>query len=256
MGIVNATPDSFYDQKRVNDPKGLLHLAEKMLKDGASILDVGGESTRPGAIPVSATEETDRVVPVIDAIRRLFPDTWISVDTYRASVAKAAVDAGADIVNDISGGLLDADMIPTVAALDVPYIVMHMQGTPQTMQDAPQYNNVVQEVVRHLRYIISRCNDAGIRQVIADPGFGFGKTLKHNFDLLSMLGAFSTLGVPVLAGLSRKSIVCKPLGLSPANALNGTTALNMAALMNGASILRVHDVREAIETVKLYQYLK
>jgi len=256
MGIINVTPDSFYDQKRANDPKGLLELAEKMLKEGASILDIGGESTRPGADPVSASEEADRVVPVIESIRRQFPDTWISVDTYHASVAKAAVNAGADIVNDISGGLLDQEMIPTVASLAVPYIAMHIQGTPQTMQKDPQYHNVVQEVMRHLRQIISRCQDAGIRQVVADPGFGFGKTVEHNFELLSMLRTFSTLGVPILAGISRKSIVCKPLGISPAKALNGTTALNMVALMNGANILRVHDVQEAVETVKLYQYLR
>lgn len=256
MGIINATPDSFYDEKRAKDSKGLLDLAEKMLKDGASILDIGGESTRPGANPVSATEETDRVAPVIESIRQRFPDTWISIDTYHASVAIAAVQAGADIVNDISGGILDDEMIPTVASLGVPYIAMHIQGTPQTMQNAPQYNNVVQEVMRHLRQIISRCHDAGIRQVIADPGFGFGKTVEHNFELLGMLRTFETLGVPILAGLSRKSVICKPLGVSPANALNGTTALNMVALLNGASILRVHDVKEAVETVKLYQHLK
>ena len=256
MGILNATPDSFYNEKRSPDTQGLLDRAEKMLKDGAAILDIGGESTRPGAEPVSAAQEAERVLPVITAIRSQFPDVWISVDTYHSAVARQAVAAGADMVNDISGGLFDTDMLDAVAVLDVPYIAMHIQGTPQNMQQNPQYDNVVQDVLRHLRQIISRCHDAGIKQVIADPGFGFGKTVEHNFELLSMLNTFSTLGVPVLAGLSRKSIVCKPLGISPANALNGTTALNMAALMNGANILRVHDVKEAMETVKLFEYLK
>ncbi|MBX2905647.1 MAG: dihydropteroate synthase [Taibaiella sp.] len=255
MGILNATPDSFYHEKRASEAKGLLGLAEIMLKDGASILDVGGESTRPGAGAVSPDEEAKRVLPAITSLRKEFPDVWISIDTYHAEVARNAVDAGADIVNDISGGLLDKDMLNTVAELDVPYIVMHIQGVPGTMQQDPQYNHVVQDVLRHLRQIISRCHDAGIKQVIADPGFGFGKTVEHNYELLAMLNTFSTLGVPVLAGLSRKSMICKPLKVSPVNALNGTTALNMAALMNGANILRVHDVREAIETVKLFRHL-
>lgn len=255
MGILNATPDSFYDKERPSDAKGLLALAEKMLKDGASILDVGGESTRPGAKPVTPAEEATRVLPVIKEIRNCFPDAWISVDTYHAQVANDAVRAGADMINDISGGALDGNMLRTAAALNVPYIAMHIQGTPQTMQEKPHYDNVVQDVMRHLRLTLARCRDAGIRQVIADPGFGFGKTLEHNFELLRMMAMFATLKVPLLAGLSRKSVVCKPLGITPAEALNGTTALNMAALMNGANILRVHDVKEAVETVRLYQHL-
>lgn len=255
MGILNATPDSFYLEKRASEAKGLLGIAEEMLNEGASILDIGGESTRPGAAAVSTEEEASRVLPLIRSLRKEFPGVWISIDTYHAEVARQAVEAGADIVNDISGGLLDQDMLGTVAELDVPYIAMHIQGVPGTMQQDPQYNHVVQDVVRHLRQIISRCQDAGIRQVIADPGFGFGKTVEHNYELLAMLNTFSTLGVPVLAGLSRKSMICKPLKVAPANALNGTTALNMAALINGANILRVHDVKEAMETVQLFMHL-
>jgi len=255
MGILNATPDSFYDSKCGNDTNGLLQLAEKMLKDGASMLDVGGASTKPGQPLIAKDEELKRVIPVISALRKQFPDTWISVDTYNAKVASEAIHAGADMINDISAGAFDKEMYATVAALDVPYIAMHIQGTPETMQVKPEYDNVVSEVMRSLRHSTNKCNEAGINQVIVDPGFGFGKTTEHNYDLLRMLGTFTTLGRPILVGISRKSIVCKPLKVNPEHALNGTTALNMAALMNGANILRVHDVKEAVETVTLFNCL-
>lgn len=255
MGIINASPDSFHQIERRAGTEGLLEVAEKMLKDGATILDIGGASSRPGADLVSADEERRRVVPAIAEIRKRFPEAWLSVDTYHASVAMEAVQAGADIVNDISAGAMDPNMLSAVAALGTPYIAMHMQGTPQTMQQDPQYDNVAPEILQHLRRVVRQCHEAGINQVIVDPGFGFGKTVAHNFELLQMLRLFHGLGCPVLAGLSRKSIVCKPLKVNPENALNGTTALNMAALMNGANILRVHDVKEAREVVTLYEQM-
>lgn len=256
MGVLNATPDSFYNKGRENSVDDLLQNAEKMLEQGAVILDIGGASTRPGQQLISPDEELRRVIPPIEAIHKRFPDAWLSVDTYNARVATNAVHAGASIVNDVSAGAIDAAMLQAVAALNVPYIAMHMQGTPETMQADPQYNNVVADVKRYLRQVIDKCVAAGIKDVIIDPGFGFGKTVEHNFELLQMLRSFTFLNRPVLAGLSRKSIVCKPLKVNPENALNGTTALNMVALQHGASILRVHDVKEAVETIKLFQYLQ
>ncbi len=256
MGILNATPNSFYNKGQESNIDGLLRTAEKMLNDGASILDIGGASTKPGEPLISAEAELKRVIPVISEIRKRFADVWLSVDTYNSAVAKAAVDADADIINDISAGAFDDAMLNTVAALQVPYMAMHIQGTPQNMQLNPQYNNVVAEVMREIRQVIDRCDKAGIEQVIIDPGFGFGKTVEHNYELLRMLGAFTTLGKPILVGLSRKSMICKPLKVAPEQALNGTTALNMAALLNGANILRVHDVKEAMETIALYNHLK
>ncbi len=256
MGILNVTPDSFYTRGKNNSIPGMLHQAEQMLSEGAAILDVGGASTRPGAVPVSVTEETDRVVPVVEALRKQFPDAWISIDTYHARVARAAVAAGASIVNDISAGRLDHEMLSAVAALKVPYIAMHMQGTPQTMQDNPQYNDVVQEVLQYLSEVCQAAAQAGIRDVIIDPGFGFGKTDAHNFALLRGLHTLRITGRPVLTGISRKSMICRTLGVTPEAALNGTTALHMAALLQGASILRVHDVKEAAEVIRLFGYLQ
>ncbi len=256
MGILNATPNSFYNKGQESDIDGLLRTAEKMLNDGASILDIGGASTKPGEPLISVEAELKRVIPVISEIRKRFANVWLSVDTYNSAVAKDAVEAGADIINDISAGAFDGAMLSTVAALQVPYIAMHIQGTPQTMQLNPQYNNVVAEVMREIRQVINRCDKAGIDQVIIDPGFGFGKTVEHNYELLRMLSTFTTLGKPILVGLSRKSMICKPLKVAPEQALNGTTALNTAALMNGANILRVHDVKEAMETIALYNHLK
>lgn len=252
MGILNATPDSFFTSNvRVDDS---LRLAEKMLRDGAAILDVGGASTRPGAPDVPVSEETARVIPLIRAIAARFPGAWISVDTFHPEVAEEAVAAGAHLINDIAAGR-DPAMLETVARLNVPYIAMHMQGSPRTMQEDPQYEDVVREVFDYLKNVLLDCRDAGIYDIILDPGFGFGKTVSHNYALLSELGTLRALGRPLLAGISRKSMVCKPLRVNPEKALNGTTALHMAALREGASILRAHDVREAAEVILLYQEL-
>jgi dihydropteroate synthase len=253
MGILNTTPDSFYTG--TPDLDATLSLAEKMLREGAAILDIGGASSRPGAAAVSIDEELKRVIPAIEAVARRFPEAWISVDTLHAAVAKAGIEAGAHVINDITAGR-DEAMLETVAALRAPYIAMHMQGTPGTMQDDPKYADVVTEVFDYLKDIVLRCKAAGIHDVIIDPGFGFGKTVAHNYALLNELSTFRAIGKPVLAGLSRKSMICRPLCVNPDKALNGTTALHMAALREGASILRVHDVREAIQTIELYALLQ
>ncbi|MBS1615062.1 MAG: dihydropteroate synthase [Bacteroidetes bacterium] len=250
MGILNASPDSFYTGSA--EPDRLLALAEKMLQEGAAILDVGGVSTRPGAEEVSESEELQRVLPLITSIVQRFPEAWLSVDTFRARVAEACVAAGARIINDVCAGS-DEGMLPTVARLKVPYIAMHMQGTPRTMQDNPQYEHVVQEVFDFLKDTALRCRHAGIQDLILDPGFGFGKTKAHNYALLNELSAFRAIGHPILAGISRKRMICETLGLKPADALNGSTALHMVALCEGASILRVHDVKEAMECIRLYE---
>lgn len=256
MGIINATPDSFYEGHLKLSKDEIVSLAGKMIHDGAAILDIGGMSTRPGSKPVSIQEEIDRVLPVIEAIHSIYPGTILSVDTFNSQVAKAAVNAGASIINDISGGNLDAGMLQTVSQLDVPYICMHMQGTPETMQQAPMYEDVVKEVLDFFIAKIDACTKAGIKDVIIDPGFGFGKTIEHNFKLLKDLAVFNITNKPVLAGLSRKRTVYKTLGTTAAEALNGTTVLNTMALLNGASILRVHDVKQAVEAVKLFTAYK
>jgi dihydropteroate synthase len=256
MGIINATPDSFYEGHLKLNTDGITVLAGKMIQDGAAILDIGGLSTRPGSNPVSVQEETDRVLPVIEAIHKIYPEIILSIDTYNSQVARAAVHAGASIINDISGGNLDKDMLSTVAGLQAPYICMHMQGTPATMQQAPVYSHVVKEVLDFFIANIEACNKAGIKDVIIDPGFGFGKTIEHNFQLLKELAVLTITNKPILAGLSRKSTIYKTLGITAANALNGTTVLNTMALLNGASILRVHDVKEASEAVKLFNAYK
>lgn len=252
MGILNATPDSFYNKGRNSSTEDILRMAEKMLNDGATILDIGGASTRPGAELIAAAEEISRVVPAIEAIMRHFPEAWLSVDTYNAATAEAAVVAGASIINDVSSGALDDTMLETVARLKVPYIAMHMRGVPKTMQQDPQYHHVVNEVQEYLCKVCEHCATLGITDVIIDPGFGFGKTLEHNFSLLNELGTLRVLGKPVLAGISRKGMVWKTLCTNAEEALNGTTALHMAALQQGAAILRAHDVREAVEVVKLW----
>lgn len=249
MGIVNATPDSFY---KGDLQANIIELVGKMIENGANIIDIGGQSTNPNSTLMNAAEEKERVLPVIETVRKNFPKVIISVDTFYADVAVAAVKAGADIINDISAGNMDTAMITTVAELKVPYILMHMQGTPQTMQDNPSYKNVVAEVYQALHEKVLQCRKAGIKDVIIDPGFGFGKTITHNFSLLKHLSFFNEMGLPVLAGLSRKSMIYKTLNSSTAEALNGTTALNMLALANGAAILRVHDVKEAKECIDLY----
>jgi dihydropteroate synthase len=253
MGILNATPDSFYNKGADSDTASLVRKAEQMLKDGATILDIGGASTKPGSAISEPEEELGRIIPLITELTKNFPDAWLSVDTYHAQVAKEAVAAGVAIVNDVSSGRIDSQMIETVAELKVPYIAMHMQGIPETMQENPLYDEVVTEVREYLRLTCDRCAEAGITDIVIDPGFGFGKTVEHNFALLNNLHTFRMLGRPVLAGISRKSMVCKPLKVNPENALNGTTALHMIALQQGANILRVHDVREAVEVIKLWK---
>ncbi len=256
MGILNVTPDSFFGGSRVGDSDALLRQTEKMLSEGAAMLDIGGASSRPGAAEVSETEELRRVIPAIEFVLKNFPDAIISVDTWRASVAKAALNAGAGIINDISAGRWDPAMYPTVAAAGCPYILMHTQGTPATMQTAPQYDDVVQEELDFFMEEVGKLRALGVRDIVLDPGFGFGKTVAHNYALLKNMDVFSTvLGLPVLAGISRKSMICKVLNVKPEHALNGTTALHMVALQQGARILRAHDVKDALEVIRLYEQL-
>lgn len=256
MGIINATPDSFYEGHLKHSKEDILQIAGKMISDGATILDIGGQSTRPGSQPISIEEELGRVIPIVASVHEKYPDTIISIDTYNSEVATAAVAAGASVINDISGGSLDKAMIQTVVRLKVPYVCMHMQGTPANMQKEPRYADVVKEVLDHFIAKLDECSKAGIKDVIIDPGFGFGKTIEHNFQLLKKLSVFSITNRPVLVGLSRKSTIYKTLGIPVSEALNGTTVLNTMALLNGASILRVHDVKEAKEAVTLYKAYK
>ena len=251
MGILNVTPDSFYDGGRYNNLDAILAQAEKMLAEGATILDVGGYSSRPGSEDIPVTEELARVIPVIEAIRKLFPGTFISIDTFRAEVAKAAVLAGASIINDISGGSLDGAMFATAGELKVPYILMHMRGTPQTMTKLTRYDNLVLELVTYFEQKIAQLREAGVVDIIIDPGFGFAKTVEQNFELLRNLHDFRLFELPVLVGLSRKSMTYKTLGVEATEALAGTISLNTLALLQGANILRVHDVKEALQTIKL-----
>ena len=251
MGILNVTPDSFFDGGRYSDETSLLQQVEKMLEAGASILDIGGASSRPGAATISEAEELTRVLPIITTILNRFPDTILSIDSWRANVASEAIAAGASIVNDISGGR--GQMAETTAKLQVPYILMHMQGTPNTMQQNPHYEDVVLEVLDFFIQKVEKLQGMGVHDIVLDPGFGFGKSVEHNFALLRNLHVFKrVLDLPVLAGISRKSMICKPLGVNPKDALNGTTALHMVALQQGANILRVHDVKEAMEVIKLW----
>lgn len=251
MGIINVTPDSFYTGSRKPSPDDVLRGAEKMLEEGAAILDIGGQSTRPGSEDIGIEAELLRIIPAIEAISKHFPESFISIDTYYSKVAAEAINAGASIVNDISSGALDEQMIQVVASLKVPYIAMHMKGTPQTMQQHAHYENVSLEVLDFFIIKTEECRKAGIKDVIVDVGFGFAKTIVHNFSLLKNLSVFKVLEKPLLAGLSRKATVYKTLGITPEKALNGTTVLNTIALINGASILRVHDVREAVEAIDL-----
>lgn len=256
MGIINATPDSFFEGHLSKEMESIVALAGTMLADGAAILDIGGQSTKPGSKKISAEEEINRVIPVIEAIAQQYPDAIISVDTFYSAVANAAVKTGACIVNDVSGGTMDHDMLNVVADLKTPFICMHMQGTPETMQRQTAYQNVVTDVLDYLSRRVDSCRKAGINDVIVDPGFGFGKTIQQNFHLLKNLLAFSILEKPLLVGLSRKSTIYKTLNLTAAEALNGTTTLNTIALLNGASILRVHDVKEAWQAVQLVEVYK
>lgn len=256
MGILNVTPDSFFDGGQFTSLDAILLQTEKMLREGASIIDVGGMSSRPGAQLVDETEELKRVLPVVELIAKEFPETVISIDTVRSEVARLGVEAGARIVNDISAGRFDAKTYETVASLQIPYVLMHMQGEPQTMQSQPRYENVVREVLDFFIREISRLRQAGVTDIILDPGFGFGKTVEHNYQLLKNLHLFRITELPVLAGISRKSMICKVLGVTPDKALNGTTALHLVALQQGAKILRVHDVKEAVEVIRLWEQLE
>ncbi|TPE45355.1 dihydropteroate synthase [Pontibacter mangrovi] len=256
MGILNLTPDSFYPGSRLSSTEEAVRKAAQMLTDGADILDIGGYSTRPGAAEVSAQEEQDRILPAIEAIAAHFPEAILSVDTFRASVAEASIAAGAHMINDVGGGLLDEAMFETVARLQVPYILMHMRGTPQTMASLTKYDNLVVDVLDELQGQLARLQQLGVKDVILDPGFGFAKTVEQNFELLRHLEDFRILGLPLLAGMSRKSMVYKLLGIHQADALTGTIAVNTVALMKGASILRVHDVKEAKQTVILLEKTK
>jgi dihydropteroate synthase len=251
MGILNITPDSFYPSSRFMGEAQILEQAAKMLEEGAGIFDIGGQSTRPGAEQLSIHEESIRVIPAIELVHQQFPEAIISVDTYHAEIAVQAVAAGASIINDITAGSGDKLMLETVGKLNVPYVCMHMKGNPQNMQQNPAYDNVVMDVLDFFIRKKNECKKAGIKDIIVDPGFGFGKTIHHNFEILRHLNFFNALDCPLMIGISRKSTIYKTLGVSVQEALNGTTVLNTIGLMKGAAILRVHDVKEAIEAVKL-----
>ncbi len=255
MGILNITPDSFYDGGVFNSDKKILNQVEKMISEGADMIDIGGYSSRPGANEVNIDDEIGRVIPAIELIKNKFGDAIISVDTFRSKVAKKAINAGASIINDISSGDLDPEMFNCVAKLKVPYIMMHMKGTPNNMQKNPEYENVIVEIVKNLSNKLFLAKKAGIIDVIIDPGFGFGKTATHNYSILKNLSFFKELGCPILVGISRKSMIYKLLDKNPENALNGTTCLNTISIINGAKILRVHDVKEAKEVITLTNFL-
>ncbi len=255
MGIINTTPDSFYEGSRKNNTDAALQQAEKMIGEGARILDIGAQSTRPGSDSVGPEEEIRRLHAITEAIAKRFPDTIISVDTYYSQVAAAAANMGASIINDISGGHFDPNMLETVAGLKMPYVCMHVQGDAKTMHQVPAYNNVVTDVMDYFIQKIEQCQKAGIADIILDPGFGFSKTPEQNFQLIRSTSSFVALGKPVLIGVSRKSTIYKTLGISATEALNGSTVLHTAALLGGAHILRVHDVKEAMEAIHLTRYL-
>ncbi|ARS42795.1 dihydropteroate synthase [Sphingobacteriaceae bacterium GW460-11-11-14-LB5] len=251
MGILNITPDSFYSNSRTKSIDEALTKAAQFLHEGATFIDVGGYSSRPGAKDISAAEEADRLLPVVESLAAAFPEAVISIDTFRAKVAQETILAGAHIINDISSGDMDELMFETVAKLQVPYMIMHMQGTPQNMQQNPVYKNVLLEVIDYLAKKVAALKALHIHDVIIDPGFGFGKTTEHNYELLKQMEAFKIFKLPILVGFSRKGMIYKTLGTSAAEALNGTSVLNTIALQKGAGILRVHDVKEAVECVRL-----
>ena len=257
MGIINVTPDSFYAGSRTQTEIALVRRVEQVVAEGASILDIGGYSSRPGAADVSPEEEMARLRRGLEVIRRVHPEAVVSVDTFRASVARQCVEEyGVALINDISGGEMDAEMFPTVAALGVPYILMHMQGTPQTMQQAPHYDHLLRDVFLYFARKVQQLRDLGAKDIILDPGFGFGKTMEDNYALLAHLDEFGIFGLPLLVGVSRKSMITRLLGITPDDALNGTTVINTLCLTKGAHILRVHDVRQAVEAVRLVQAMQ
>lgn len=252
MGILNVTPDSFFSESRTPDEEHIAQRVKQMMNDGADMIDIGGYSSRPGANDVSTEEEMNRLRRGLRIIRKLYPDVPVSVDTFRADVARMCIEEeGADIINDISGGMMDRQMFRTVAQLHVPYIMMHMQGTPDSMQLAPHYENLRQEVMLYFAERIDRLCQMGVKDIIVDPGFGFGKTMEHNYELMAHLEDFHVFGLPLLVGISRKSMIYKLLGGTPQTSLNGTTVLNTIALTKGAHILRVHDVKEAVEAKRI-----
>ncbi len=250
MGIINLTPDSFFSGSRSSKSQAV-DVAGSMLGDGASIIDLGAMSTRPGAIEIDIQEELDRLIPSLEVVRKAFPDAFISVDTYRPQVALHAFGQGADMINDISGGTFDPNMFPTIAATGMAYVIMHTPARPQTMQENPVYENVVAEVKEFFQSQIRHLEQLHVNRIIVDPGFGFGKTLQHNYQLLGGLPVFKQLGFPVMAGISRKSMIYRALGITAAESLNGTSILNTIALLNGADLLRVHDVKQAVQAVQL-----
>ena len=253
MGILNLTPDSFYDGGVHNEINNIENHVNKMVEDGMDILDIGGYSSKPGTKNISVDEEITRVIPILKHIRKIFPDLVISIDTFRSKIARTSLDEGADMINDISGGTLDKNMMSVVAKNNCPYILMHMQGNPQNMQNDPSYENVTLEIIQYLAQRIKIAHDNNIVDLIVDPGFGFGKTLEHNFEILNNLEKFNVLDTPILAGFSRKSMIYKTLKTSSEKALNGTSSLNTIALTKGAKILRVHDVKEAKECIILHE---
>tara|TARA_B100000795_G_scaffold60811_1_gene40747 strand:+ start:1519 stop:2349 length:831 start_codon:yes stop_codon:yes gene_type:complete len=255
MGILNITPDSFFDGGEYNSEYKILNQVEKMLSEGADIIDVGGHSSRPGAKKITIEKETERVIPIIKLITGKFQNTIISIDTFRSEIARKAIEAGASIINDISGGDLDNKMYEVAGELKVPYIIMHMKGVPSNMQNNTEYDNVIFDIIKNLSYKIDLAKKAGVLDIIIDPGFGFGKSLKDNFKILKNLSSFKQLNQPIMVGLSRKSMIYKILESSAKNVLNGTTCLNSISLNNGANIIRVHDVKEAKETVKLIEFM-
>ena len=257
MGILNVTPDSFYAESRTSDEEHIAARVQQLMDDGADMIDIGGYSSRPGADDVSPEEEMNRLRRGLRVVRHLYPEVPISVDTFRADVARVCVEEeGADIINDISGGMMDRQMFRTVARLGVPYILMHMQGTPDTMQQAPHYDNLRREVMLYFAERIDRLCQMGAKDIIVDPGFGFGKTLEHNYELFHHLDDFNLFNLPLLVGISRKSMIYKLLGGTPQTSLNGTTVLNTIALMKGVHILRVHDVKEAVEAKRIVMKMK
>jgi len=257
MGIINMTPDSFYDGGNIKDEKTLLASVEKMINDGASIIDVGAVSTRPGAQIISTKIELGRLLPAVQAIRNSFPKIPISIDTFRSWVAVRVIDEiGPVIVNDISGGTLDSKMFETIGKIRVPYILSHIQGTPRNMQEDPTYEDIIRDISGYFSERVKRLTKLGVLDVIIDPGFGFGKKTEHNYELLNRLDSFKVFQLPVMVGMSRKSMIWKALGVKPEQALNGTTVANTLALMGGADILRVHDVKEAVEVIQIVNEIK
>lgn len=255
MGILNLTPDSFFDGGKYSDTEKIISRVDKMITEGASIIDLGAVSSRPGAGFVSEDEEIKRLIPNLEILKSKFPDTVFSIDTFRAKVVQLAYDSGAGMINDISGGNFDVKLIETVAETDLPYVLMHMKGSPADMQQNPEYENVVNDINAFFRGKLDILSQAGIDQVILDPGFGFGKTIEHNYSLLRNLKVFKKSGSPILVGISRKSMIYKYLHIAPDEALPATTALHLQAILNGADILRVHDVKETVEVIKLSELL-